>query len=216
MKKTNARAGFWRRLLSKLIDFTLVAAIAIPSVFFMLEKTTEWHFKEPWLFYIWAVELMLLIAIVFLIIPMRFNGKTIGNYLMRIRIVSLDNSLKVGILKREAFFSLTWIFLTFLVTTIINHTLIIKYASTKQDNLDFSTIENLRIGIVSSLGSISVFIQMFISISTIVRKDKTGLHDKWAKTIIIRDNVFVDVKEGKQPSRKIKPKLVSNEPVEWI
>lgn len=108
-----------------------------------------------------------------------------------------------------------WIFMTIFVAIVINHTLIDKYAKSEQKGIPYSDWDKLRIGIVSSVGSVLIVIQFIFTISIFVRGQKKGLHDTYSNTWTVWVNKFQDSKPN-VPKLEIKPRPVNNNPVEWI
>lgn len=204
-------AGFWIRLLSRLIDLIIVWAIAtFLSWLFLIKKhfnnQSLWAFKMDYLFYIYVLIVIGLISFFFIIMPLIFNGQTIGNMLTRTKIVRQINdrptndqetndqlnfnfknrkSLLTAIFKREIFWSISWIFCALLMMVIINHTLIIKFAMINKNNFKFSNWQTFRISLMSAIASLIVFTQMICAISILVRKDNKGLHDIYSQSMII-------------------------------
>ncbi len=212
----NRKAGFWIRVLGRLIDLFLLFTIAIASSYLMLERNGGWHFKSNWLFYLWNIELIILILIFFIFVPLLFDGKTIGMFVVRIKISFKNKNKKIkSIIIRELLFSISWIFISLLVLVLINHTLIIKFVSTKKHTIQFTNLENLRISIITSIGGVIGILQFIFAISIIVRGEKQGLHDSQSNTETIWVNKFVD-KEEKLQEIKIKPKPVVNNTVIWV
>ncbi len=212
----NRKAGFWIRVLGRLIDLLLLFTIVIASSYLMLERSGGWHFKWNWLFYLWNIELIVLILFFFIFIPLVFNGKTIGMFVVRIKISFKDKNKKIkSIIIRELLFSINWIFMSLLVLVLINHTLIIKFVSTKKDTIKFTNLENLRISIITSIGGVTGILQFIFAISIIVRGEKQGLHDSQSNTETIWINKFTN-KEEKPQEIKIKPKPVINNTVIWM
>jgi len=216
--KENKKANFWIKLLARLIDLLPIATISIGILFLMMRHSTEgWVFKELWMYYLWNFILVILIAWEFLIMPLLTNGKTLGMWVTQIKIVANKNFVK-RVLKREVFFAWTWILMTFMVMVIINHTLIYKFASTTKDMNKLTSLESLRIGIVSAIGSISIVIQMFLGISGVVRRDKRSLHDVYAKTNVVWEKKFITIEKSKtlkSNSRILKPVPYKEEEIEW-
>ncbi|NQZ65604.1 MAG: RDD family protein [Mycoplasmatales bacterium] len=214
----NRKAGFWIRLLGRLIDLILISAIIVASAFGMLERSDGWHFKENWMFYIWIVEIILLLAAVFLVIPFFWDGKTIGMFITRTKIKFKDNNKMKSIIIRELFFSISWISLTILVCLIINHTLIIKFSLTDKSAIKFTNWEKFRITIITSIGSILSIIQFIFIISIIIRGEKNGLHDAQSKTETVWINRYINkiYKKDNEEKIKIKPKPVNNIDVIWV
>ena len=215
-KTENVIAGFWSKFLSRIIDLVIMSVIVVGIAFTIMVRNPKWNFDEPWKFYLWILIFFVVVSSLFLMLPMLWDGKTIGMFLLRIKVQPKEYSLSKSIFKREAFFSIMWILNILLVAMIINHTLINRYARTAQKGIQYTSWETARISIISSVGTITVMIQMLFAISSIVRKDKRSLHDVYSKTIVVKFNKTQLVKEVKSIPRKIKPKLIEEPEVKWI
>lgn len=212
----NKKTGFWIRFLGRIIDLVLISLIIISSAFLMLNHDDGWKFKEDWLFYIWDIELIVVLGFWFLFIPIVWGGKTAGMWMVRIKIIFDDPKHRVkSILKREIFFSINWIISSILIGIVINHTLIIKFSLTNQDSVVLNNFEKLRIGIMTSVGTILTVIQFIYIISIFVRGESKGLHDTQSKTWTVWINKFSNQETIKEEI-KIKPRAVENNPVIWV
>ena len=214
--KVNLQTGFWIRLLARMIDLMIFAAISVGFALINLHKDTSWYFKDNWFFYIWMMFNVLILFVMFILLPVIFNGQTLGMFITRIKISFEDNNKLKSILKRELFFSITWIILVICVGLLINHTLFVKYAKTNQKDIKYTNWENLRISIVTTIASLLTLMQMVVSISVVVRKPHPGIHDSYSKTKTVWVNKFTEVKKQTKDFISIKPRMVKNEKVEWL
>ena len=211
----NKRTGFWIRFAARILDLLVVCSAAVLSAYFMMDKNGGLHFKEDYLFYVWSIEFSTMLFIWFILIPVLTNGFTPFMWVCRIKIDFNGQNRWMAILKRELFYSVYWIFMTIFVATVINHTLIGNYAKSTQKGIVYSDWDKLRIGIVSSVGSILIVIQFIFSISIFVRGSKKGLHDTYSNTWTVWINKHT--KEAKVKVKlEIKPRPVNNNPVEWV
>lgn len=217
----NKKTGFWIRLLSRLIDLAIIFSFMIISSVLMLEKIDgQWQFKENWMFYLWIILLMTLVFILFILLPVLLNGITLGMFITRIKIKFKDDESKWrSILVREMFFSISWIFICFLIMSLINHSLIIMFTSVDKKWTErfsnLSPIDKLRVNLVTSLSAILIVIQFIYVISIIVRGEKKGLHDTHSNTSTIWVNKWVE--KQKNPKQiKISPRPVNNNSIDWI
>lgn len=215
-KKENVTAGFWSKFLARIIDLVIMSLIVVGIGFSIMTRYPKWHFDQPWKFYAWIFIFFVTVSVEFILIPILFDGKTLGMYVVKIKITTQEYSMGKSVLKREAFFALMWLLNIILITIIINHTLINKYALTKQTDIKYTAWETARISMVSSVGSITIIIQMLFAISSIVRKDKRSLHDVYSKTRVVRYNKFQDVAVKTKTARKIKPVMIEEPEVKWI
>lgn len=214
--KVNLQTGFWIRLLARIIDLTIFATISIGFALINLHKEATWYFKDNWFFYVWMMFNVLILFVMFVLLPIIFNGQTLGMFITRIKIIYENDNKVKSIFKRELFFSITWIVLVICVALLINHTLFVKYAKSDQKNIKYTSWESLRISIVTTVASLLTLMQMIVAISVVVRKPHPGLHDSYSKTKTVWVNKFIKVKQKTNKFISIKPRLVKNEKVEWL
>ena len=220
--KFKRKAGFWIRFLARIMDSLLIWLLAMPFIILIVEKdsTLGWSFKQDFLFYVLAFYLIVLYAISFIFIPMLFNGRTISMWICQIQITNKNNNhSKINfksIIKRELWFGLTWIFLIVWVTIIINHTLILKFASSKTNFKNLSDLDKLRFNIATSIGSVVVLIQILIGVSLIIRKDKKSLNDLFSDTYTVWRKRYISIEKEEVNEIKLPIRPVNNNQVEWI
>ncbi|WKX02480.1 RDD family protein [Candidatus Mycoplasma mahonii] len=215
MKKENKIVKFWPKLIARIIDLAIISVITTIVAYFMThEINNKRQFIEPWMFYIFMIFMALLFLIIFLLIPCYWNGKSIGMYIARIKIVPLKYSLKKTIIIRETFFGLSWIFLIFIMVTFINHTLIIKLID-KQNDIVYKGWEAFRVAIFSTTSWVIVIIQLIFGISGLIRKNGISLHDNFASAKTVWINKFTEIPIIKK-AKTIKPTKAKNNPVKWI
>ena len=229
-KTVNKVVKFWPKLLSRVIDMVIAGVVILASAYFMVEKVNgKIQFIETWMFYVWTLITMITFFVVFILIPILWKGKSIGNFVSRVKVVSEKNLTK-SILKREMFFGWAWIVLVIGIATIVNHTLIVKVASSQKEvvkkivngvtkdvtqGVVYKGWDAVRVAMFSSLAGILTLVQMIFGISGLVKKDGISLHDKIAGSKVVWINKFV--KEEKEAKAKtIKPMLVKNNSVDWI
>ena len=181
----------------------------------MMEKVGgKTQFKEIWMFYVWALVTALMFLIVFIIIPILWDGKSIGNYLSRVKIVS-EGSLTKSIIKREMFFGWAWIVLVIGIATIINHTMIIEVATTYSKKHVYKGWEAARVSAFSTLAGVITIIQMIFGISGLVKSNGISIHDKMAGSKVVFIKRFTEVKV-EEKRKSIRPTIVKNNSVDWI
>lgn len=214
MTKTQYKtAGFFLRFITTICDFLIVALIIIGLLFAFITKNKIWDFREPYMFYIWVIMAMLIVATHFLLIPYFTNGRTIGMYITFTRIEFTNNKVR-SLLTREAFFSISWCLLFFLSMVVINHTLIGKFALSNQNSIEYSTLDRFRISIVSAVSAVVIIFQLYCASGVIARNDKLGFHDRISQTRTVNLR-----KTQMRPATNLwllPPKMVHNELVEWI
>lgn len=212
----NAPAGFWIRLLTKIIDFILPMIISVGILFALIEKHTHYEFKGDYGYYVWTIITAILLLISFIGIPFLTKGRTLAMFLTRIKIVPEDESKwLISLVKRETLFSLSWVFLLLLSMAVINHTLVNDFARNDQKNIVYSDVDNIRIGIVSSAGTIIIILQLISVVGIMIKRDKKGFHDRASHTSTVWVNKFIELPKEKF-IKQIQPRPVNDEVVEWI
>lgn len=202
-------------MLARLIDLVIFAAISIGFALINLKHDKNWYFQDNWFFYIWIIFSVIALTVIYLILPVVWNGKTIGMWICRIKIIFEDQNKIHSIFKRELFLSVSWILLLVCVGVFINHTLFDRYARTHQKDVDYTTFETLRISTVTTIASLLTLGQMIVGISIVVRKPRTALHDGYSKTETVWINKMVKIEKPK-PNTSVQPRLIKQEKIEWI
>ena len=213
----NKTAGFWIRFFTRLLDSIVVFALSGIFLYLIvdIENNVIKSFKLDILFYFWILFFIFLLITIFILIPYFLNGQTLFMKLFKIKIeFELKNKL-FSLIIRELFFSISWIFMSLLLAIMINHTLILKFASTSFSRLNFTNFEIFRIYVIRSFGGIITLIQFCFLVSIIVKQDKIGLHDIQSKTRVVWINKFFEKIQEEKPVR-IKPTIIKNNPVIWI
>ena len=220
MEKVYAHAGFWIRLLARLIDFSILAVFSNIFLISSLKKTsTSWEFRYISLFYLWGIFTALLIFIIFVLIPIWTKSGSLGYKICKLKVISNQKSFTKAILDREFIYGISWTIVILLSTIIINHTLIYKLSNRTFDtksNIKLSVWEQTRVTVVASISSVLFVIQAFSAITIILNKDNLGLHDRISQTFVIRTNKKVLAKNKTYQPIFISKKQVINEPIIWI
>ncbi|WP_128008697.1 RDD family protein [Mycoplasma sp. ATU-Cv-508] len=173
---------FWRRLIALAFDYGLLFLLSGAWTWVFLRKENgTWRFADPYLFYLYAFLIIVSVLVLFLVCPIILSGATLGKYLLRIKVVAQSGPLWKALLRHESFWSISWIFLLVSGTILINHSLIIKFATNSQNKAVFDNFESFRIGVLMTFSSVVIFGQMFLFISSLFHPDRLALHDRWAK-----------------------------------
>ena len=216
------KVGFWKRFLARLIDLFIVFAISFAILFFFLEKVNNhWQFRQVSFFYIWVILTMILLFSFSVLLPILTRGYTIGFLITKIKVHSKNNNYFKTILLREVYFTFLWLFIMFLVLIFINHTLIFQISQIRNrvNNNDplpnaLSMWDQIRISFVGSISSIIFFIQIFIAMSIVGKKNNEGFHDTLAGAMVIKPHKTQEIQE--KFARKLTPCKVHDKKVEWI
>lgn len=232
MAKTNKVAGFWIKLVARMFDLSIVATFIVGGAFIVMKRSPHgpkhnviWHFDQPWTFYLWAVYAIIFLLSAFIVLPSLWKGKTIGMFVFRIKITKTkEQPLWKAALKREYLFAVMWTFNVALLMLFINHTLINEYAKTKQSTnfkewwKELGGWERMRIEVVTTIGTMTLVVQMLFAISSVVRKDKTGFADLIAGTRVVYLNKYTEQKaiKSSDASKSLRPRMIKNLPVDWI
>ncbi|CAM9135921.1 RDD family protein [Mycoplasma todarodis] len=218
--KINKPIGLFKRLISRAIDFFLIAVISIGLLFILAKphRSGPATFNSPWMFYVWALITILCIGIFMIAIPLATKGWSIGMKIMKIKVVAEQGSIYKAILKREIAFGIAWIVIALLGMAVVNHTLIDSAARVKgyTNPVDHLTnFEKTRMTFVGSISGLIWFIQMWLGITIVPNKDKRGWHDRWAQASVVSSSKKID-KEVEEETRIVEPIVVENNIVEWI
>lgn len=254
MTKINKPAGFWIRFLTRLIDLAIFLAIVIGTAFAFLSKSpwhplgdasgnqgqftpTSYHFESVGNYYGWLAISIVSIGLLFILIPMLTNGRTLAMLICRIKIVIKEEDKTkpwikrffarfTPLFKREIFMSLAIAINMLLVIALFDKDLFNKFTYWSKKNLEkhdlaakdvFSSLDSLRIGIITTVASVLFVVEMIFALSIIVRKNKGGFQDSLSKTKTIWEKRMVELKQPKDDSvTSFKPRLVKKEQIEWI
>ena len=214
MKKENKIVRFWPKLLSRIVDLILVASLSILASYFIFEKVAgQTQLKETWMFYVWALGTAILFLVFFILIPLVWKGKSVGNFILRVKVVS-KGSLTKAILKRELAFGWAWLLLVIAFTALINHSMVLK-ATMSQTNIKYVGWEAVRVSVLSTLAGLIIITQMIFGVSGLVKKNGISIHDEMAGSKVVWINKFTTI-EKEVTKKEIMPSRVKHNPVEWI
>ncbi len=218
--KINKPIGLFKRLISRTIDFILIAIISIGLLFILAKphKHGPATFDSPWMFYVWASITILCIFIFMVAIPLATKGWSLGMKLIRIKVIAKEGHIYKTIIKREVAFGIAWTIIALLGMVIINHTLIDSAARVKgytNPIEHLSQFEKTRMTFVGSISGLIWFIQMWLGITVVPNKQKQGWHDRWAGAYVVSTNKKI-YEEIEQETKIIKPINIENNIVEWI
>lgn len=216
------KVGFWKRFLARIIDLFLVFSISLGVLFLFLERVNNnWQFKNVAFFYIWVLLTMILLFLFSIVLPILTHGYTIGFWLIKIKVHSKNNNYLKTILLREVYFTFLWLFIMFLVLTIINHTLIFTISkikgNTKSNNVllyKFNIWEQFRIFFVGATSALTFFIQIFVAMSIVGKRNNEGFHDKLANALVIFPKKTKNIQE--KFIEKLTPQKIYDKKVEWL
>lgn len=211
----NKKAGFWIRFASLIIDLIIFCSISISSSLMCIDKVDFIElntsiFQVNRIYYIWIVLMIILISIQFIAIPLFFNGKTIGMFILGLNLHFNDKKIFSSIMKRIELGPLLWIiifiiFFSFIWPSTINKLIVNAYINDNykvqndlsvevkqllQDN-KLSTLENAFYAIPSTMSPIVVMLQLFLLISTGFKGTKISLLDKFSNSQIVYKNKLI-------------------------
>lgn len=213
--KYNQSAGFWLRLLSRLIDLIIVFILISITVYFSLKKVNEVYvFKKNWLFYIWSLSSSLFMLFFTTLVPIITRGKSIGNFLTKTKIISKQKFWK-SIIYRELFFGLAWSFIIFSFTFLLSPRVLIEAITNANQQVNLNRLDEFKFAFLSTFAGVTIFAQFIFSISILVKKGGNSLIDSLSNSNVIRINKFVDTPK-KEKQIIIKPRLIKNAPVNWL
>lgn len=203
-------------------------------------KITSSHFGNVANYYSWLVISIIAPIIWFVAIPLLTNGRSLGMLICRIKIDLKKNLLErlFQLFKREIFTGLIISINLILILIVFDMNVFNKFtyfSKSKFNSMDdyvlpdgtkkhltandiFTSIDNLRISIVTTIASFMFITLLVFGISIIVRKQRLGFHDTFSNTKTFWENKTIELKEeseGKEIT-SFRPRLVKRENIEWI
>ncbi len=222
MKKINQPAGFWIRILSILIDTIIFSIISISLSLIAINKKGTKFEIIPWAYYVWMILTIIEIIILFILIPILFNGKTIGMFCTQIEIYSLTKEpMWLVVLRRNKFFSFLWIFAILVSMSFISPQLAQKMIliSNKEklvgseELISLNTLEMALISIPTTTSSIIVFINIFMTLSMGMNKDALSINDRISLTQIVYTKKTITIFD--EQNKIILKEEVKNKNIVW-
>lgn len=210
------KAGFWIRSLSVFIDSLLFCIIAISSSLMCIEFKTFpqvnaniIQIKNNYLYYLWFLLIIVILVIEFLLIPILFQGRTLGMLITRLEVFFNNQSKNKVIWKRFKYGTLFWIlmiviFMISVYPVIINKIIILKYIKNNLNEMDeqviqfkndnkLFTFEGILYSIPSVTSPIIFLMEMFFLISIGFKKNKIGIIDKLSNSEITFINKYEEM-----------------------
>ncbi|AXE61010.1 hypothetical protein DA803_02865 [[Mycoplasma] phocae] len=207
MRLINRKANFWIRLLSSIIDLLIFISLAIISSFLVFNYK-QGQYINKWNYYVWLALLIFMLNIFWIIIPILFNGQSIGMIICRIRIIPQENKTKLSraIFDRQRLFAFTWMIIFLLFIIFVSPELFIRAAKINKNSAKLGTLERIFVLIPTALASITSFAEIFLVISN-VKENRIGINDNFSNTFTVWKNRFDKVEENEEINTIIKPKI---------
>ncbi|MGL5205874.1 MAG: RDD family protein [Metamycoplasmataceae bacterium] len=198
MKTINKPAGFWIRILSILIDLIIFSVIAISSSLIAIKKINDSLVIIHWGYYAWMVLVIFEITILFIIIPILLQGKTIGMLVCQINFISLkEEPIWLMVIKRNQLYSFLWIFSILVTMSFISPELFQKMSDisnkTNDDGLVLEAWESTLIAIPSTTSGLIVFINIFSILSINMNKNMYSLNDRFVEIQMVYSKKYIDI-----------------------
>ncbi|QKT05326.1 RDD family protein [Mycoplasma sp. OR1901] len=186
MKKYQ-NAFFYKRFFSEIIDFSLSLLISILIIWAI--GIFSYKEKIPTNILIWTIFVGIFnISLFFLVLPLIWRGKTLGKFLLKIKIISSKNNKfnYFSILRRSLFAVLP----LFIIWTLVF--LVAYYNSHKIENANNVTQEIINKFFQIFNYAISIF--KFIDyLFVVVYKKKLSIIDIFSKTRVVdKDEIIID------------------------
>ncbi|WP_412031681.1 RDD family protein [Metamycoplasma buccale] len=202
MIKINKKANFWIRLLATIIDAILFIIFLVATSFAVFNYKTGQYFHEA-NYYVWLFLLILYLIFFFIVLPIIWNGKTIGMRICKIKIIKKNEKDKFSkvIFDRQRLFSFLWIivFLSFII--FISPKTFIEAANI---NKNLNKVQKIFLTIPTVLSSLSVFLQAFLIITN-AKENRIGLNDKFSASYTVWINKYEEIEQEEKVNIKIKP-----------
>ncbi len=220
MPIVNQKAGFWSRLIYFLIDFIFFSSIAISTSLICIKKefisdinNEIYLVANDYWYFLWLLFLIINLSFFFIIIPLIFNGKTLGMMIIRLK-VNFNSSKKYqSILKRMELGVFLWIFIVlifmcFVWPNTINKMIIRNYIEKHSNEFgeslndlmnlyQWNILETSFYSIPSVISPIVVIIQLFSFMSVLYKGNKTTFVDKISDSQIVHSKKFVEIVDYK-------------------
>ena len=117
MSQINEKAKFWSRLVSTLIDIILFCVVGISTSLICIKKelvtsiNVEMYLvKNDYTYFLWLFILILLLSLLYILIPLICNGRTLGMMILRLKLNYNNQRKYYVILKRTELGVFLWIF----------------------------------------------------------------------------------------------------------
>ena len=213
--KINKKAGFWLRLLVRLIDLFIFLFFISISIFFSTSKVNNFYLFDPeWLFYLWVSTSAFLMLFLTTLMPIITGGKTIGNFLTRTKVISKQKKWK-AIIYRELFFGLSWTIIILSFMILLGPKIFVSTITSGPNKIILNSFDEFKFAFLSTFSGVVIFAQFILCISLLIKKDRYSLIDSFSKSDVVRVNKFVH-KQKKELEITIKPRLVKKALVEWV
>ncbi|QJG66401.1 RDD family protein [Mycoplasma phocoeninasale] len=203
----NRKANFWIRLLATIIDLLIFIAFAISSSFLVFNYKLG-EYINKWNYYVWLTLLILMLNIFWIIIPILFQGQTIGMMICKIKIIPQEAKTKLSraIFDRQRLFAFTWMIIFALFIIFVSPELFIKAAKINRNSGKLETLERVFVLIPTALASFATFAEIFLVISN-VKESRIGINDNLSNTYTVWKNRFDKSEEIQEIKAIIKPKI---------
>lgn len=198
MKTINKPAGFWIRILSIVIDLTIFCAIAISLSLIAIEKKGDLLIVVTWGYYLWMVLVILEILILFILIPILLNGRTIGMLTCQINFISLrEEPTWSMVIKRNQLYSFLWIFSILVSMCFIGPHLFQKMSDISNQLNDGKLVleswEAALVAIPATTSGIIIFIDVFSVLSINMNKNMYSINDKLIEIQMIYSKKYIEI-----------------------
>ena len=220
MSQINEKAKFWSRLVSALIDIILFCVVAISTSLICIKKelvtsiNVEMYLvKNDYTYFLWLFILILLLSLLYILIPLICNGRTLGMMILRLKLNYNNQRKYYVILKRTELGVFLWIFvivifMCFVWPTTINKMIISNYIQSHPN--DFSQLTNAELeslilqyqwttleisfyAIPSVLSPIIVLIQVFSFMSILFKQKRLSLVDRVTNSEIVYSYKYINI-----------------------
>ncbi len=200
-------AGFWKRLLSRMIDNSFFVIFIIT---FFISSINNNHYRSEWLRVIGVLFTIIIISCAS-IVPLFFgSGQTLGKKLLGMKIIDIEErDDKKYLIKREIMFSFLLMLNFVMFFSFVNSHLLFEMNQPKNN---LSSVEIILLNsILSSMSFWWIFI-IGCGLVMVFRKDKKHIADLYSGTMVISiaqtHEVRVEIESSLKPiPAKVKKKL---------
>ncbi|WP_027122463.1 RDD family protein [Metamycoplasma spumans] len=205
MIKINKKAGFWIRLLATIIDLIIFLAVLIATSFLAFNYKTG-KFYNLLNYYLWLSIAISSLLIIWLFIPMLWNGKTVGMAICKIKVIAKDpkTSIVKAIFDRQRLFAFIWFFVFIAFAILVSPQTFEQAALINKKTQPLNKVQKLFLLLPTILASIAAFVETFFILSN-AKISKIGLNDKFSQTYTVWINKFEEVEEPDLNDNSIVP-----------
>ncbi|VEU62419.1 RDD family protein [Mycoplasmopsis bovirhinis] len=181
-------SGFFKRFLANIIDLTLFTSLILLLFYFLTFSKKAPFLPSQGVFYFGVIFILISIMLIYLLIPIVFKGKTIGLWLLKLKIIDTKTkSFKyVLVIKRNYFLSFYFGIVVILILSFLSpQSFVIN--NKNQIALKDDLYHQIILRIITMLLSINFLLVLAGYFMLLVSKRNLTLIDLLTETRIVED-----------------------------